>query len=110
MQETDVLESEVTWLKAKATAKGYSLVFAANTAISRDGVTRRGRRAAILVKGPAVPKKIINNDDTTCLALDHTGRWIELLIPVGHGEASFICTCAYGYSGASSGGDDYAAN
>ena len=61
-------------------------------------------------KGLAVPKLFMNHDDPTCLALNHTGRWIELLIPVGHGEVSFICTCAYGYSGASSGGDVYATN
>jgi hypothetical protein len=107
LEETDVLECDVTWLKAKAAAKGFTLAFAATTAISRDGVTRQGRRAAILVKGPAVPKLIMNYDDPTCLALNNTGRWLELLIPVSSGEASFLCTCAYGYSGASGGGDDY---
>ena len=86
-------------LKAKARAKGFTLTFAPITAISKDGVTRRGRRAAILVKGPAVPKVLTNDNDPTCLALLSTGRWLELLIPIGDGKASFICTCAYGYSG-----------
>ena len=68
LQETDVLECDVTWLTAKATAKGFTLVFAPTTAISKDGVTRRGRRAAILVKGPAIPKVLSSNDDPTYLA------------------------------------------
>jgi exonuclease III len=110
LQETDVLETDVTWLKARARAKGYSLHFAQTTGISKDGITRRGRRTAILVKEPAKPKIINDIDDPTCQALEATGRWIELLIPLHDGDASFIITSAYGFAGASAGGDDYVAN
>ena len=69
-----------------------------------------GRRAAILCKGPAVPSVISPADDAVCQSLLATGRWIEVLIPVGDGLGHIIAASAYGYSGASAAHDDYVKN
>ena len=48
--------------------------------------------------------------DPTCQALEATGRWVEVQIPYGNGSSHSNAATAYGYSGASSGGDDHLKN
>jgi len=63
VQETDVAEANVVDITAQAAAAGYTAVWGEPTAISKDGVTTRGRRTAILVKGMKHKDISRNQDD-----------------------------------------------
>ena len=86
------------------------MVFSQAICIAKETATKIGRRAAILCKGLAIPSQTAPKDDPTCQALEATGRWVEVQIPYGNGNNHFNVASAYGYSGASSGGDDQLKN
>ena len=110
LQETDVAECDVVWLRAQASAGGYTLLFADSINMATGEGMKMGRRAALLCKGPAVPAVIAPPSDATCQSLLATGRWVEALIPVGDGLGHIIVASAYGYSGASSANAEYVKN
>ena len=64
VQEADVAEANVVDITAQAAAAGYTAVWGEPTALSKDGVTSRGRRKAILVKNMEC-KDISRNQDAT---------------------------------------------
>ena len=110
LQETDVSECDVVWLRAQAASSGYTLLFSDTINMATGEGMRMSRRTALLCKGPAVPAMIAPASDATCQSLLATGRWVEALIPVGDGLGHIIVASAYGYSGASSANAEYIKN
>ena len=110
LQETDVAEYDIGRLCVAAVDKGYQLLFGDTVNMAKVGGVRMGRRTALLCKGPAAPMKTTALDDAVCQQLLVTGRWIEALVPLKQGYGHILAASAYGYSGASSGGEEYNLN
>ena len=100
LQETDVDESNVHSLRKQATALCFTLCFAELINMSKEGDSRYGRRAALVICGPAVPFDITIKSNPTCAFFRTSGRWVERLIPTGKGRHHMIVACLYGYPGA----------
>ena len=101
LQETDIPEYAVQRLRKQAQDNGYTLDCAESTNISRDGLSRYGRRAAILTKLPGVPHDISDYANSNCAYLLASGRWLGRLIPTGNGRHHMIVASLYGISQAS---------
>ena len=94
-------EANVAALCNQARESGYTLTFGEPTSITKDGISRHGRRVALLTMMPATPVDITDNSNKTCAFLLASGRWAERLIPTGNGDHHMIVACLYGYPGAS---------
>ena len=101
LQETDVKEANVAALCNQARESGHTLTFGEPTSITKDGISRYGRRVALLTMMPAVPVDITDNSNENCAYLLASGRWVERLIPTGSGDQHMIIACVQGYPGAS---------
>ena len=62
VQEADIAEANVRNITARAAAAGYTAIWGEPTALSKDGVTSKGRRTAIVVK----IMKCQNLDESGC--------------------------------------------
>ena len=69
LQEVDAAEYEISSLKVDAYEYGFTLTFAEPTPLTKDGVTRTGRRAAILTKLPALPILLDQKGDAAAALL-----------------------------------------
>ena len=90
LQETDVNEANVAALCNQARESGYTLTFGEPTGITKDGISRYGRRVALLTMMPAVPVDTTENANENCAYLLANGRWVERIIPNGSGDQHMI--------------------
>ena len=100
LQEVDAAEYEISALKVDAFEYGYTLTFAEPTSLTKDGVTRTGRRAALLTKLPALPILLEHKGDAATAYLRSSGRWVEVMIPIDDGNKHIILASLYNPSGA----------
>ena len=109
LQEVDLAECHVADITAQAASAGYSCEFGLTTKLDQY-LREYGRRAAILVKSPAIPKDLSEElDDGNVRYLRNSGRWVERLIPAGDGM-QYIVASLYGISGASGSTQKYIDN
>ena len=88
LQEVDAAEYEISSLKVDAFEYGYTLTFAEPTPLTKDGITRTCRRAAILIKLPAIPILLDQKGDTAAAYLRGSGRWVEIMFPIDDGNTT----------------------
>jgi hypothetical protein len=86
VQDADIAEANVRDITAQAAATGYTATWGEPTALSKDWVTTRGRRTAIIVKDMRCQDISMNHDAATQFLKD-SGRWVKRMIPVGNGKA-----------------------
>jgi hypothetical protein len=104
VQEANVIEAETVQLEAQASALGYHVTFSQPTPLASGGISRIGRRLAILVRLPGVPDHIATLEDKSCAYLMHSGRWVEVFVPTADGSKHFGAANLYGHAGASTDG------
>ena len=74
--------------------------FLSSPRLVKDGISRVGRRLAILVRLPGIPVQIATLEDKSCAYLMHSGRWVEVFIPTADGSKHFGAANLYGHAGA----------
>ena len=105
IQEADIAESDVIDFTSQASDAGYNCKWGQPIQIAKTDGGKNGRRVAILVKKPAEAYRqedTDEQDDSNLKYLRSTGRWMEVIMPVGNGEKQIVNATLYGISGANS--------
>ena len=107
--ELELLEAAVVDFRQTCRDNGKVATLGEPANISKQSSRIRGRRVGIISRHARLDCPASHPADGLD-ELRRSGRWIEVIIPVGEGNKLCTLACFYGIAGASSGGDECVVN